>query len=105
MENGNGNKRTGKRMNLRLRAKIKDNGKTRTIFFEFPKQGVFDRPINVFYNTIAWFRALFVEIDEWAILRALQKTNSHLADKMMDFFVEKVENGDFEKKLKKEDNK
>jgi len=90
-------KRYGRRMRLQLKATIKENGHTRTVFFAFPRnEKYFDRPTNIFYNVIGWFRAYFTEINEWVVLRALQKTNSVLSEKIMDFFVKKIENGELE---------
>ena len=91
-------KRYGKGMRIELTAIVKENGQTRRLFFNFPKQpGRFERVESVFYNLAGWFRAYFKEIDEWTFLRSISKTNSLASERIMDFFVKKIENGELER--------
>jgi len=84
-------KRYGKTINVHLEVVLKDNGQTRTLFFDFPKnKGFHDRPENVFYQIINFFRTNFDTIDEWTILRALQKTNSPLTDDVLSYLKDGI---------------
>lgn len=84
-------KRYGKRINAHLEVVLKENGGTRTLFFDFPKREEYhDRPENVFYQLINFFRRNFDTIDEWTILRALKKTNSPLTDDVLSYLKDGI---------------
>lgn len=55
-------KRYGKQMRFDLKAIIKEDGKTRIIFYSFPNYK-FDSPKNCLYHAVGWFLKNFPEFD------------------------------------------
>jgi len=84
-------KRYGRRMQIELKAVIKENGTTKTVFFEFPRQvDCFDRPANVFYYTIEWFRTMFPTIDSVNLATAILRHDDGEKEKIMRYIIEGI---------------
>ncbi len=55
-------KRYGKRMRIEIKAVLIESGKTKTLFLNYPKEN-FDRPENVIYHALGFFKSIFPSLD------------------------------------------
>lgn len=89
--------KTGKGLSIKMRAEIRENGTVRTQYFEFPSKGKFDRPSNVLYNLIEWFRTVFSDgttaIDSTNLLVAMLRHDDEEKAKILKYIQEGARNG------------
>jgi len=93
-------KRYGKRINIQLKVVVRENGRTNTLFYNFPrKKECHDGIANVFFHIVNFFRVNFPKrepaiggsfIDEWTLLRAIPRTNTPLSDDIMNYVIEGI---------------
>ena len=55
-------KRYGKRMRVEIKTILIEDGKTKTTFFNYPKEK-FDRPENVIYHVLGFLKSKFPSLD------------------------------------------
>ena len=89
-------KRYGKRVKIWVKAEILENGSTRTLFYSFPRNSTsHDRPYNVFYNLIDWFRIIFPEIDASNLIWSIVRFDEKEKEKMVSYIVQGKVKGEF----------
>ena len=79
-------KRYGKRMRIEIKAILIEDGKTKTSFFNYPKEK-FDRPENVIYHVLGFLKTKFPSLDLTNFVSFCLKWD----DKEADFIIKSVQ--------------
>jgi len=84
----------GKGVNAYVKLSVRENGKIRTLIFDFPyNKESFDRPEKVFYDLIAWYRTIFPEIDATNMLWCILKFDNYERNKIISYILTGAKNG------------
>ncbi len=88
-------KRFGKGMRIEIKAVLRENGTTRTVFLNYPKEN-FDRPENTIYHALAFFKTLYPKLDLTNFVQFCSKYDSREKDFAMESIKKAVlkRNGD-----------